>query len=603
MSTNPLAPILNRLARSSAGALAKLGVSITPDDARKLCERPRNPDFGDVALPLFVWSKLARQSPAQVFVALKSELEMTGDWGDMALVGAYMNLTYATPALARGVIGEALRSSENGVSSEGQGKTILVEYSAPNIAKPFGIGHLRSTVIGDALANVYAQRGYAVTRINYLGDWGTQFGKMIVGVRRFGHTVPALVAAIEQGGGTTTDEVVREAYQLYVTFHEKEDADPNLTEEARQAFKALEQGGVEETRLWNAFKNISLREFERVYDLLGIRFDLVTGESFLNDKMDSAIARLNKAGLTTESRGALVVDLESSNLPACLLRKQDGATLYATRDIAGLIWRWETYHFHESLYVVGAAQADHFKQVFAVLDRLETAEGLPQEKRMTGRVSHVPFGWVKFEDKALSTRRGNLIFLEDVLNQAIALAKEKIAEKNSDLANADTVARHIGVGAIKFMQLSVRKQKDVNFSWERALSFEGETGPYLQYTHARVCSLIRKHNQPLPSIESIDWTGYDSPEARRLLLAIARFEDTLAMVLAEYEPSILSAFLLDLASQFNSYYQRKDASGRLVKILSEDKSATDAAILLVEATRRTVHSGLTLLGIVAPEEM
>lgn len=555
-------------------------------------ERPRKPEFGDLALPLFPYVKALKEPPPKVFAAIKDGATLDGKWGSVSFAGGYANLTCNTETIAGLTLDEVnVAKGAFGASQTGAGKRMLVEFSSPNIAKPFGIGHLRSTVIGASLSRVYRMLGYDAMSINYLGDWGTQFGKMIAAYRMWG------------GEAELAKDAVRGALGLYVRFHEEEEKDPALSDRARAEFKKLEEGDPETVKLWEMFKEVSWKEFERVYNTLGIQFDLVTGESALNELMEPAIERLEKAGLTSASRGALVVDLEAFDLPPCLLKKQDGATLYATRDIAGLIYRWEHYPFAESLYVVGAAQADHFKQVYKVIELLEDAENTPADKRMSGRVRHIPFGWVKFQDKALSTRSGNIIFLEDVLSKAIDLARDKIREKNPDLVNAEEIARQIGVGAVVFTQLSVRKQKDVNFSWEEALNFEGETGPYLQYTHARLCSLLRKYGKPIPDLGEIDLSALDGAVTRQALLTVARFPEIVRNAGAEYEPFLISAYLLELASLFNSFYQQKDAEGKLVRIISENESETTARIAVVAAIREVIQNGLNLLGLEAPEEM
>ncbi|MBN4076478.1 arginine--tRNA ligase [Gemmatimonas aurantiaca] len=555
-------------------------------------ERPRKAEFGDMALPLFPYVKALKEAPPKVYAAICAAATIDERWGVVSFAGGYVNLTCNVETLANLTLTEVSKASGRyGSSSIGRNQRILVEFSSPNIAKPFGIGHLRSTVIGACLHRVYKMLGYDSLSINYLGDWGTQFGKMISAYKMW------------DGEKELKRDAVRGALGLYVRFHEEETNNSDLTEQARAEFKKLEDGDSDSLALWKMFKDVSLREFDRVYKTLGIEFDLITGESALNELMTPAIARLEKANLTCESRGALIVDLEEYDLPPCLLRKQDGATLYATRDIAGLLYRWEKYPFVESLYVVGAAQADHFKQVYKVVELLEDAEGVSADERMSNRLRHVPFGWVKFQDKALSTRSGNVIFLDDVLTKAIDLANEKIRSKNPDLPNAAEIARQIGVGAIVFTQLSVRKQKDVNFSWEEALSFEGETGPYLQYTHARLSSLLRKYGKDLPAVENLDSTAFEGTVTRQLLLTIARFPEIVRSAGAEYEPFLITGYLLELASQFNSFYQQKDSAGKLVRIISDVQSETEAKLSVVTATREVIRNGLNLLGLDAPEEM
>jgi arginyl-tRNA synthetase len=335
--------------------------------------------------------------------------------------------------------------------------------------------------------------------------------------------------------------------------------------------------------------------------MLGVGYDWVTGESFLNDKMEPAISRLETVGLTTISRGALIVDLNDPQLPPVLLKKADGATLYATRDIAGLIYRWQKYHFHESIYVVGVSQSDHFKQIFKVIDLMERAENLPESERMSGKVKHVEFGWVKFGEKTMSTRRGNIIILEDVIEQAVALAKEKIKEKNPDLKNIDETAQMIGVGAVIFSQISVRRHKDVNFNWDEVLNFEGETGPYLQYTHARLCSLLRNFSGKITP--EIDFNLLDKEEETRIVELLGDFPKAIEDAARNYDPVYIATHLLKIGSAFNKFYQRKDPEGRIDKIISENNKLTAARVALVKATQITVKKGLGLLGLKAPEEM
>ncbi len=562
-----------------------------------LIERPRKAQFGDLAFPLFPYVKLVKEAPPVVFEKIFAKLYLPDDLGEVTFAGGYLNLTLNTTRLAKALAAEILPAPDQfGSSSFGAGKRMLVEFSSPNIAKPFGIGHLRTTVIGASLNRIFAFLGYETVSINYLGDWGTQFGKMIVAYQKW------------DGEKELAENAIKGALSLYVRFHEEEKNDPTLSEAARLAFKKLEDGDPEMTELWEMFKTVSWKEFERVYNVLGIKFDLITGESFFNDKMDEAISRLEKAGLTSESRGAEVVDLGEFNLPPCLLRKQDGATLYATRDIAGLMYRWDTYRFCESLYIVGSAQADHFKQVFKVLELLEDAEGAAPDERMTGKVKHIPFGWVKFEDQALKTRAGHVIYLDDVLQKAISLAESKIRDKNAELADLSNVAKQIGVGAIVFSQLSVRRQKDVNFTWEGALNYEGETGPYLQYTHARLSSLLRRYHsqsdeQSVPNYNELDYTVINDTNTHQLMATIARFPATVENAAKEYEPFLISSYLLELTALFNSFYQRRDENGKIVKILSDNKALTDSLMSIVIMTRATIATGLHLLGLEAPEEM
>ncbi|HEX2897437.1 MAG TPA: arginine--tRNA ligase, partial [candidate division Zixibacteria bacterium] len=389
--------------------------------------------------------------------------------------------------------------------------------------------------------------------------------------------------------------------ELYVRFHEEAEKNPELDDQAREAFKELEDGDNSAVELWEKFKEISQAEFDRIYKILGVEYDWVTGEAFLNDKMESAIKRLEKANLTKQSQGALIVDLSDPQLPPVLLKKADGATLYATRDIAGLLYRWEKYHFHESIYVVGVSQSDHFKQIFKVMELMEDAESLPASERMSGKTKHVEFGWVKFGEKTMSTRRGNIIILEDVIDQAVQLARDKIKEKNPDLKHIDKTARMIGVGAVIFSQISVRRHKDVNFEWNEVLNFEGETGPYLQYTHARLCSLLRNYGGKVSSV--IKYELLDRTEETLVVNLVEDFPKAIEDAARNYDPVFVATHLLRLSSAFNKFYQRKDENGRIDKILSDNKELSAARIALVKAVQIVVKKGLDLLGLEAPEEM
>ncbi|MBN1211043.1 MAG: arginine--tRNA ligase [candidate division Zixibacteria bacterium] len=559
-------------------------------------ETPKDPKMGRFAFPVFKYAKLLKTKPQEIATKTADAINTYLDRQQRTpllrceAVGGFLNVKTDFNTLARETLGAILSQKEKfGSADIGRNRKLLVEYSSPNIAKPFGIGHLRSTVIGNSLRRIFKKLGYDVVGINYPGDWGTQFGKMIVAYHNWGNK------------DTLEKDPVKNLLELYVRFHDEAEKDDSLNEAARQAFRKLEEGDPETVNLWEKFKTISNEEFNLAYGTLGVEFDEVVGESFYNDKMDSVVARLEKAGLTRISRGALVVELDDPNLPPCLLKKTDGATLYVTRDLAGLIYRWEKYHFKESLYVVGTAQSDYFKQALQVIDKLETAENLPPEQRMTGRVRHIEFGWVKFEGTSMSTRRGKLVFLKDVIDQAMALAREKIKEKNPDLKDFEKTARMIGVGAVMFSQLSVRRQKDINFIWNEVLNFEGETGPYLQYTHARLCSLLRNYEGDIGG--EVDYTLLDREEEQRVVELLADFPETVTDAARVYDPYMVTAYLLKLSAAFNKVYQRKDENGRIDKIISDDRELSKARVSLVRAVQTVVKEGLYLLGLEAPEEM
>jgi arginyl-tRNA synthetase len=560
-------------------------------------EKPKDPLMGRFAFPIFRYTGLLGDRPDKISSKVASVtneiLQSTGKNAPLVesiAVKGFLNAKVDFTALAENTIAEILSSGNRyGDSDEGVGRKYVIDYSSPNIAKPFGVGHLRSTVIGNSLRRIFEKLGYEVVGINHLGDWGTQFGKMIVAFQKWGQNL------------TLRENAVEKLYELYVRFHEEAEKDDSLNEQARIAFKGLERGEEQAKYLWKEFKDISLSEFEAVYRILGVEFTSTTGESFFNDKMEPIVERLQKAKLTKDSQGALIVELDDPQLPPCLLKKADGATLYATRELAGLVYRWETYRFYESLYVVGSAQAVHFKQIFKVIAMLEEAENLPEPQRMTGRVKHIDFGWVKFGEKTMSTRRGNIIFLEDVIEEAINLAREKIKEKNPDLKAFDETAHMIGVGAVLFSQLSVKRQKDVNFVWEEVLNFEGETGPYLQYTHARLCSLMRHYGGEITSTG--DYSLLNNKEEERVVEMLADFPQSVLDAARNYDPYFISTHLLRLAAAFNKVYQRKDAGGRIDKIVSDNKELSAARIALVKAVQTVIKEGLQLLGLQAPEEM
>lgn len=569
---------------------------LTAESVHGYLEAPKDPAMGRFSLPVFRFAKLLREKPqdiaSKLMAAVNERLSAGSGPGLTAeAVGGFLNARLDPVQLSRETIKAVLSAeSDYGSSDIGRGQKYLVEYSSPNIAKPFGIGHLRSTIIGHSLRRIYKKLGYDVLGINYPGDWGTQFGKMIVAYRKWGdeHTLEG--------------EAVKKLLELYVRFHREAHEDKSLDDEAREAFQKLESGDPDARALWERFKDVSYAEFARIYGKLGIEFDWTYGESVLNDRMEPMIERLKKAGLTSISESALVVQLPDEQLPPLLLRKSDGATLYATRDLAGLAYRWEKYPgFHESLYVVNVAQSDHFKQCLMAIDLLETAEQLPPDRRMTGRVKHIDFGWVRFEGQMMSTRKGNTVLLDDVIDEATELAGKIIREKNPELPDADATARMIGNGAVIFSQLSVRRQRDIDFRWDEVLTFEGETGPYLQYTHARLSSVLRKFGDEVS--HEVDYNLLSGEEEQRVVELLADFPVVIADAGRQYEPYFISGYLLKLAAAFNKIYQRKDDQGRIDKFISEDEQLTRARMALVKSVQTVVAAGLYLLGLDAPSEM
>ncbi len=554
-------------------------------------EKPKDPSKGRFAFPVFRYGKLLGDNPPSIASKISEAISNSeNQLITVTSIVGFINVQTNFEIEASETIKTAIRQdAKYGSSDIGKNKKILVEYSSPNIAKPFGIGHIRTTILGHSLRRIFLKLGYEAIGLNYLGDWGTQFGKMIVAYKKW---------ADDSIAGK---ETVEDLLKLYVRFHGEAEENEDLETQARDEFKKLESGDAENKALWEKFREISINEFQRVYDVMGIEFDWITGEAFLNDKMETTIDAFEKANLVSQSDGATIVDLKDDQLPPVLLKKADGATLYLTRDLSGYLYRVKEYNFDEMLYVVAVNQSVHFQQMFKALAMLEDAQFVPDENRMSSKGKHIEFGMIKFGDKMMSTRKGHIIFLEDVINEAAKLAKEKIAEKTPDLENIDEVALQIGLGAIFYSQMSVRRQKDVNFKWEEVLSFEGETGPYLQYTHARLSSLIRKFNSPMDA--EIDFSLLDNKEEKRIVELVADFPQAVADAARMYEPNMIANHLIELAAAFNKFYQRKNADGKPDKIISDNKELSKARILLVKSVQIVIREGLYLLGIKAPEAM
>lgn len=565
---------MNKFVEEIVGILAKQ-VDLSDQEIRDLIEVPPDQKLGDYAFPCFVLSKKLKEAPNQIAGELASRLRATDLIQEIDSAGPYVNFKVNKSRLAQFVLTQIFeQEAAYGSDRIGQGKTVVIEFSSPNIAKPFGIGHLRTTVIGNALCHIFRKLGFEVVRINHLGDWGTQFGKVILAYKMWGKEEELL------------RDPISTLYDLYVKFHREAESRPELEEEARGWFKRLEDGDTEAAELWKKFRDYSLHEFMRVYDMLGIEFDTYPGESFYNKFMDQTIAEIEAKDLSEISQDALIVHLEKYDLPPCLLKKKDGATLYATRDIAAAIYRYNTYKFHKSLYVVGNAQRLHFQQVFRVLELLG--------HKWAGDCVHVDFGWIKFKQEMMSTRKGNIVLLEDVLNKSIELARRIIEEKNPELENKEEVAKEVGIGAVIFSDLSTRRNKDIDFDWDQALSFDGETAPYVQYTHARLCSLMRKHGKPVG--KDVDYTIFSTPEEIDLVKLLGDFPQKIKAAAESYEPAFVCSFLIEVCSSFNRFYQKH-------RIITEDEKSTSARILLVKAIQLTLKSGLSLLGIKAPQSM
>lgn len=540
-----------------------------------LIEIPPNKDMGDYAFPCFKLAKAFRKAPNMIANDLAEKMEKNDLIEKVETAGAYINFFIDKSSLAKSVVTEVLEKKEDyGKTNIGEGKKVIVEFSSPNIAKPFHIGHIRTTVIGNALYKAYKALGFDTVRINHLGDYGTQFGKLIVAFKRWGDEEEVKQAPIKT------------LLKLYVQFHDEAEKDPSIDEEARMWFKKLEDGEEEAVKLWKWFKDASLEEFNKVYDILGIEFDSYAGESFYSDKMPRMIDIMNEKGILKDSQGAKIVDLEEYNMPPALITKSDGSTLYLTRDIAAATYRKETYDFYKNIYVVGSQQILHFKQWMKVVELM----GGEWAKDCV----HVPFGMVALEEGTMSTRKGRVVFLEDVLNRAINTTKEIIEKKNPNLENIDTVAKQIGVGAVVFQELSNNRIKDYTFSWDRTLNFDGETGPYVQYTHTRACSVLRKANEEVTA--DVDFSVISDADSTNVIKEIGNFPKAVQDVIKDNEPHIIARYVVDLAQAFNKFYHENS-------IIVEDEKVRKARLALVLATKQTIKNALSLLGIEAPERM
>ncbi len=541
------------------------------DKIQSLIEIPKHEQHGDLAFPCFELAKALRKSPALIAKELAETIQ-SSMLTKVEAVGSYVNAFLNRQAVSNEIISVITKEKESyGAHTFGEGKTVVIDYSSPNIAKPFSMGHLRSTVIGNSIYKISEKCGYEAVGINYVGDWGTQFGKLMSAYKRWGEE-----EKVKQNP-------IKELFTLYVKFHEEAKEHPELEEEGRAWFKKLEDGDEEAIYLWQWFRSESLKEFSRIYDLLGVSFDSYNGEAFYNDKMDDTVRLLEEKNLLVESDGAQVVTIEEKDLPPCLIKKSDGATLYATRDLTAAIYRQNTYHFDRALYVVGGEQSLHFEQIFAVLKKMgySWVEGM----------SHVPFGLILKDGKKMSTRKGKVVLLEEVIQEAITLAEKNIEDKNPDLPNKQEVARQVGVGAIIFQDLKNERTNNIEFSLENMLKFEGETGPYVQYTHARACSILRKAGfqsaeQPVVLEDDLSWG---------IVKLLEEFPTVVEKAFQRYEPSQISKYVLDLAQAFNKYYGN-------VRIL-ENSEEKQSRLHLVYAVTIVLKEGLRLLGIGAPEEM
>ena len=539
-------------------------------------EIPKKSDMGDFAFPCFKLAKIYRKAPNMIAEELTGKiLEKNYDiFSKVENVGGYINFFFAKEQFAKQLM-KTISAENYGSSTEGEGKTICIDYSSPNVAKNFHVGHLRTTIIGNSLYKIYSKLGYHVERINHLGDWGTQFGKLIVAYKRWGSK-----EEVEKNG-------IAELMKIYVKFHQEAEKDDSLNDEARAWFVKMEQGDEEALSIWQWFKDISLVEYKRIYKLLGMEFDHYTGESFYRDKTQDVVDKLNAKHLLVESDGAHIVPLDDYNMAPCLIMKKDGSSIYATRDLAALFYRKETYHFDKCIYVTGLEQKLHFAQVFKVIEIL----GYDWYDQLV----HVPYGLVSMEGGKLSTRNGNVIYAEEILHESIRKIYEIIEEKNPDLEDKETVARQVGIGAIIFNDLYNQRIKDVVFNWDKILNFDGETGPYVQYTYARCASVLRKAGEvTIP--EEIDYSVLTDEVTMNLLKDITRFPGVVKDAAEKYEPFMISRFAVSVAQHFNKFYHD-------CQINVDDENIKMARLKVVSVTMRVIKDALELLGIECPEQM
>ena len=555
-----------------ASELAKVIDSLDQDAILNLLEQPKSSDLGDIAFPAFSLAKVERKAPQAIAADIAEKINQSA-FEKVVATGPYVNFFLDKSKISDQVIKSVIEAgADYGQQDEGHGQNITIDLSSPNIAKPFSVGHLRSTVIGDALSNIFRKIGYNTIKINHLGDWGKQFGLLMVAYKKWGSK-----EAVE---ANPIDELLK----LYVRINAEIENDPELDDEGRLWFKKLEDGDPEATELWQWFRDESLVEFNRIYKLLGVEFDSLNGEAFYNDKMDEAVQILEDKGLLKESKGASIVELDDVNLPPAMIKKSDGATLYITRDIATAIYRARTYNFVKNIYAVGQEQSNHFRQLKAVLKKM----GFDWSDDMV----HVDFGLVTKNRQKLSTRKGNIILLEPTLQEAISRAKAQIEEKNPELENKEEVAHAVGVGAVKFYDLKTDRRNGYDFDLEAMVSFEGETGPYVQYAYARIQSILRKANFT-PSTDAT--YSLSDPESWEIIKLLQDFSRVVKRAAENYDPSLIAKYAINLAQAFNKYYAH-------TRILDESPER-ESRLALSYSTAVVLKEALRLLGVDAPEKM
>lgn len=555
-----------------ASELAKVIDSLDQDAILNLLEQPKSSDLGDIAFPAFSLAKVERKAPQAIAADIAEKIDQSA-FDKVVATGPYVNFFLDKSKISDHVIKSVITAgADYGQQDEGHGQNVTIDLSSPNIAKPFSVGHLRSTVIGDALSNLYRKMGYNTIKINHLGDWGKQFGLLMVAYKKWGSK-----EAVEANP-------INELLKLYVRINAEIEHNPELDEEGRKWFKKLEDGDPEATELWQWFRDESLVEFNRIYKLLDVEFDSLNGEAFYNDKMDEGVQILEDKGLLKESKGASIVDLDDVNLPPAMIKKSDGATLYITRDIATAMYRARTYNFVKNIYAVGQEQSNHFRQLKAVLKKM----GFDWSDDMV----HVDFGLVTKNRQKLSTRKGNIILLEPTLQEAISHAKAQIEEKNPELENKEEVAHAVGVGAVKFYDLKTDRRNGYDFDLEAMVSFEGETGPYVQYAYARIQSILRKAN----FTPSTDTTyNLNDPESWEIIKLLQDFSRIIKRAAENYDPSLIAKYAISLAQAFNKYYAH-------TRILDESPER-ESRLALSYSTAVVLKEALRLLGVQAPEKM
>ncbi|MDW7668677.1 MAG: arginine--tRNA ligase [Bacillota bacterium] len=560
--------------KDSVAELISENVELEKEKIYEIIEIPPEMEMGDYAFPCFILAKTFKKNPALIAKELAESIELNNKFEKVVNNGPYLNFYLNRVEFNKETLKEIYNNDNYGKKNIGKDRNVIVEFSSPNIAKPFHIGHIRTTVIGNAINNIYEFMGFNTIAINHLGDYGTQFGMLISAYKKWGDKE------------TIEKDPIKELLKLYIRFNEEAEEKPELNEEAREWFKKLEQGNEEAKSLWQWFKDVSLKEFNRVYNMLNIEFDSYAGESFYSDKMQRVIEELEDKNLLKKSEGAEIVDLDEFDMPSPLIRKSDGSTLYITRDIAASIYRKEKYDFYKNIYVVASQQNLHFQQWIKIVELM----GYDWAKDCV----HIPFGMVSLEDGTLSTRKGRVVFLEDVLNKAVERTKEIIEERNPELENKEEVAKKVGIGAVVFQELYNNRIKDYTFSWEKTLSFEGETGPYVQYTYARTWSIINKAEIDID--ENINSELLKEDIEFEIVKSLYEFSDVIEDAMEKYEPFYITRYIVDLAQKYNRFYNK-------CPILKEEKDLKKARLLITYGVNKVIKTGLNLLGIEAPEKM